>query len=565
MKNTTPYKLLLSFFLFCQFGFAQVDVVYNNLVWSDEFNSSGSIDSNKWHHQTQIPAGGSWFNNEVQHYTNRLVNSFVDAGALNIVAKRENFTDQNVTKQFTSARLNSKFAFKYGRVDIRAKVPNGQGTWPALWLLGKNINEDGGFFDSNFGTTSWPACGEIDIMEHGIFPGQPLNYIGAAIHTPSSSGNTINKGGIQASDISQNYHIYSMNWSPNQISFLLDNVVFYTYNPTIKNSSTWPFDADQYLIFNIAMGGFAGTIPANFNQTSMIIDYVRVYQNTATDTQSPTNFVASIGSITGSSIELLMNANDNSGTIAYTISYNGESFTVYNPSGNQKSVIIPNLLSNTNYVFTITASDMVGNPVANNPIILNATTTFSPQCSGTSNLAQIGSFSSGYNYIFQTNGTDVKITYDLLDTDKVGVVAFLWKQSPFTEYQMTNVSGNTFTHTITNQTIGSTINYGVKFAYAGGMSVTNYYSYVVGSACAMGVSAFSELNQLTFSNPIDDVIEINSTITIDKVEIYNLLGTIVVMQESNTKRIDVSHLQSGVYLISLYSGEEKIVKKIIIK
>jgi len=508
---------------------------------------------------------GSWFNNEVQHYTNRLVNSFVDAGALNIVAKRENFTDQNVTKQFTSARLNSKFAFKYGRVDIRAKVPNGQGTWPALWLLGKNINEDGGFFDSNFGTTSWPACGEIDIMEHGIFPGQPINYIGAAIHTPSSSGNTINKGGIQASDISQNYHIYSMNWSPNQISFLLDNVVFYTYNPTIKNSSTWPFDADQYLIFNIAMGGFAGTIPANFNQTSMIIDYVRVYQNTATDTQAPTNFVASIGSITGSSIELLMNANDNSGTIAYTISYNGESFTVYNPSGNQKSVIIPNLLSNTNYVFTITASDMVGNPVANNPIILNATTSFSPQCSGTSNLAQIGSFSSGYNYIFQTNGNDVNITYNLLDTDKVGVVAFLWRQSPFTEFQMTNVSGNSFTHTLTNQTIGSTINYGVKFAYAGGMSVTNYYSYVVGSACSIGVSVFSELNSISFPNPVTGSLSINSSVSIDKVEIYNLLGSKVLEQNKETNKIDVTHLQPGVYLITLYSGFEKIVKKIIIK
>ena len=565
MKNSTPYKLLLSFFLFFQLGFSQVDVVYNNLVWSDEFNSSGFLDSNKWHHQTQIPAGGSWFNNEVQHYTNRLVNSFVDAGALNIVAKRENFTDQNVTKQFTSARLNSKFAFKYGRVDIRAKVPNGLGTWPALWLLGKNINEDGGFFDSNFGTTSWPACGEIDIMEHGIFPGQPINYIGAAIHTPSSSGNTINKGGIQASDISQNYHIYSMNWSPNQISFLLDNVVFYTYNPTIKNSSTWPFDADQYLIFNIAMGGFAGTIPANFNQTSMIIDYVRVYQNTATDTQAPTNFVASIGSITGSSIELLMNANDNSGTIAYTISYNGESFTVYNPSGNQKSVIIPNLLSNTNYVFTITASDMVGNPVANNPIILNATTSFSPQCSGTSNLAQIGSFSSGYNYIFQTNGNDVNITYNLLDTDKVGVVAFLWRQSPFTEFQMTNVSGNSFTYTLTNQTIGSTINYGVKFAYAGGMSVTNYYSYVVGSACSIGVSVFSELNSISFPNPVTGSLSINSSVSIDKVEIYNLLGSKVLEQNKETNKIDVTHLQPGVYLITLYSGFEKIVKKIIIK
>lgn len=467
MKNSVLYKIVFSFFLISQLSYSQIDVVYNNLVWSDEFNTNGALDSNKWFHQTQLPAGGSWFNNEVQHYTNRLTNSFVDVGALNIVAKRENFTDQNVTKQFTSARLNSKFAFKYGRVDIRAKAPNGQGTWPALWLLGKNVNEDGGFFDSNFGTTSWPACGEIDIMEHGIFPGQPVNYIGAAIHTPSSSGNTINKGGIQASDIAQNYHIYSMNWSPNQITFLLDNVVFYTYNPAIKNASTWPFDADQYLLLNIAMGGFAGTIPASFNQTSMIIDYVRVYQNTTVDTVAPTNFTASVGTVTGSSVELLMNANDNSGTIAYTISYSGGTFTIFNPSGNQKSVVIPNLLSNTNYVFTITAADMVGNPVANNPIVLNATTTFNPQCSGTGTQSTDGTpFNLGYNYNFQTIGTDVKITFELLD-NRVGTVAFLRRQSPFSETQMSNVSGQIFTQTITGQTIGSTINYAVKFAFSG--------------------------------------------------------------------------------------------------
>jgi beta-glucanase (GH16 family) len=361
-------------------GYSQIDVVYNNLVWSDEFNTNGAIDSNKWFHQTQLPSGGSWFNNEVQHYTNLLSNSFVDSGNLNIVAKKEQFTDQGITKQYTSARLNSKFAFTYGRVDIRAKAPNASGTWPALWLLGKNVNEDGGFFDSNFGTTSWPACGEIDIMEHGIFPGQPINYIGSAIHTPSSSGNTINKGGIQASDISQNYHIYSMNWSPNQITFLLDGVAFYTYNPTVKNASTWPFNADQYLLLNIAMGGFAGTIPSSFDQSSMIIDYVRVYQNTAVDNQAPSNFVASLGAVTGSSVELLMNANDNSGTIAYTISYSGGTFTVYNPSGSQKSVVIDNLASNTNYSFTITAADMAGNPVANNPIILNATNEIKDLC-----------------------------------------------------------------------------------------------------------------------------------------------------------------------------------------
>ena len=564
MKNTMLFKIVFSFFLITQLSYSQIDVVYNNLVWSDEFNTNGALDSNKWFHQTQLPAGGSWFNNEVQHYTNRLTNSFVDAGALNIVAKRENFTDQNVTKQFTSARLNSKFAFKYGRVDIRAKAPNGQGTWPALWLLGKNVNEDGGFFDSNFGTTSWPACGEIDIMEHGIFPGQPVNYIGAAIHTPSSSGNTVNKGGIQASDIAQNYHIYSMNWSPNQITFLLDNVVFYTYNPAIKNASTWPFDADQYLLLNIAMGGFAGTIPASFNQTSMIIDYVRVYQNTTVDTVAPTNFTASVGTVTGSSVELLMNANDNSGTIAYTISYSGGTFTIFNPSGNQKSVVIPNLLSNTNYVFTITAADMVGNPVSNNPIVLNATTTFNPQCSGTGTQSTDGTpFNLGYNYNFQTIGTDVKITFELLD-NRVGTVAFLRRQSPFSETQMSNVSGQIFTQTITGQTIGTTINYAVKFAFSGGLSVTRFISYVVGNDCSsLGLDPNVDVFDFHFQNPVSDFLEITSNYTIDKIELYSIIGN-KVYDSTNTNKLEVSSISKGIYLIAVYSGNERRTKKIII-
>jgi len=560
-KNTL---FLFLFFLNVQIGFSQIDVVYNNLVWSDEFETNGPIDSNKWFQQTQLPAGGSWFNNEVQHYTDQLSNSFVTNGNLNIVAIKEPYTSQGITKQYTSARLNSKFAFTYGRVDIRAKAPNGQGTWPALWLLGKNVNEDGGFFDTNFGTTSWPACGEIDIMEHGIFPGQPINYIGAAIHTPSSSGNTVNKGGIQASDIEQNYHIYSMNWSPNQITFLLDGVVFYTYNPAVKNADTWPFNLDQYLLLNVAMGGFAGTIPANFTQASMIIDYVRVYQNTAVDTQAPTNFTASVGAITGSSVELLMNANDNSGTIAYTISYSGGTFTVYNPSGNQKSVVIPNLSSNTNYIFTVTAADMVGNPVANNPIVLNATTTVNPTCSGSSTGATEGNFTLGYNYSFQTIGTDVKITFELLDT-KVGLVAFLRNQSPFSEVQMTNVSGQIFTYTITGQTPGSTINYAVKFAFSGGLAVTNYFSYVVGNDCsALSTDTASELDQFSFVNPANNSVTIYSNLAIDKVEIYNLIGNIVSKSSTDTTTIDISNLSKGVYLLTVYSGTQKSVKKLIV-
>jgi len=563
MKLKSKIKIILSILLLTQYGFSQIDVVYNNLVWADEFNTNGSIDGNKWFHQTKIPEGGSWFNNEVQHYTNRSSNSFVDNGNLHIVAKKETFTDQNVTKQYTSARLNSKFAFKYGRVDIRAKAPNGQGTWPALWLLGKNVNEDGGFFDANFGTSGWPACGEIDIMEHGIFPDRPVNYIGSAIHTPSSSGNTVNKGGIQASDISQNYHIYSMNWSPNQITFLLDDVAYYTYNPSVKNANTWPFDKEQYLLFNVAMGGYAGNIPSNFTQTSMIIDYIRVYQNTTIDNEPPTNFTASVGAVTGSSVELLMNATDNSGTIGYTISYIGGTNTVYHPSGVQKSVVIPDLASSTNYTFTITSSDVSGNSVANSQIVLNATTTSVLHCAGTDSQATESSFTVGYNYNFQTIGTDVKITFELLD-DRVGVVAFLRRQSPFSETQMTNVGGQIFSHTITGQTIGTTISYAVKFAYAGGLSVTRYFSYVVGSNCGTsGLEPTADLMEFSFTNPANDVVEITSDFTVDKIELLDLSGQKVVSAIQSNK-IEVSNIPKGIYLIAVYSGKEKKLKKIVI-
>ena len=567
MKNSILFIIVLSFFLFCQFGFAQVDVVYSDLVWSDEFNTNGAVNSTNWFHQTQLPSSGSWFNSEVQHYTNQLTNSFVDAGMLNIVAKKETFTDQGITKEYTSARLNSKFAFKYGRVDVRAKLPIGAGTWPAIWMLGKNINEPGGYFSATYGTTNWPACGETDIMEHGIFPSQSINYVQSTLHTPSSFGSSVNNGGVVASDLANNYHVYSINWSPFQMSFLLDGVVYYTYNPSIKDANTWPFDKEQYLLLNVALGGVAGTVPSNYTQSSMLIDYVRVYQNATVDTQAPMNFTASLGTVTSTSVQLLLNATDNSGTIGYNVAYGSASNGMAGVSGVQKSVIITGLNPNTHYDFTVTANDLSGNPAANNPIIVSATTLPNSTliCSGTSANAQQGSFTTGYNYEFQTNGTDVKITYGLLDTDKVGVVAYLWKQSPFSEVQMTNVSGNVFTYTLTGQTLGSTINYGVKFAYAGGMSVTNYYSYVVGSTCNMGTTTFSELNQISFPNPVTDKISISSNISLDRIEIYNLLGNLVLKTESNTNEIDVTSLTSGIYLISIYSGNEKIVKKIIVE
>lgn len=547
-------------FLFFSFTlYAQVDIVYSDLVWSDEFDGTGTINSVKWHHQIQLPPGGSWYNGELQHYTNLISNSYVQNGNLHIVAKQENYTNQGVTKQYTSARLNSKFAFKYGRVDVRAKLPMQQGTWPAIWMLGKNINEDGAFFDANFGTTNWPACGEIDIMEHGITPSQPINYIQSAIHTPSSFGATVNHGGTIANNLGTDFHIYSMNWSPNQISFLLDGVIFYTYNPSVKNVNTWPFDSDQYLLLNIAMGGVAGNINSNFIQDEMVIDYVRVYQNTQVDTQQPIGFNVTAGTLTSSSIELLLNGSDNSGNVIYTITYGANTVTTTGTSGIQKSLVIPNLNPNTTYTFTITAADQSGNLAANNPQQVTATTLGFVGCTGTSSTAQIGAFSTGYTYSFETIGNSVKIIFQMLDTDKIGVVAYLWKQNPFTEYPMTNVSGTTFSYVLTNQQIGSSITYAVKFAYANGMSVTQYISYTVGSNCALNLTNFANTKIKLFPNPTNELLNFNSEININRVEVYSLLGSKICDCSFTTDSIDVSSLLNGEYIFIIYGSENEII------
>lgn len=251
------------------------------LLWSDEFDTDGAIDDTKWFHQTKLPAGGSWYNGEIQHYTDRLDNTYVSNGILYLVAKKENFTDQGYMKQYTSARLNSKYVLQYGRIAIRAKLPTGIGTWPALWMLGQNITEDGGYWANSHGTTPWPACGEIDIMEHW---GTNQNYVQSAMHTPSSFGGTVNHGGQSIPTVSTEFHTYELDWNAERMIFSVDGVVHYTYNPEIKDANTWPYDAPQYFLFNIAI---QPSIAASFTEDAMEIDYIRVYEATATEVTPP--------------------------------------------------------------------------------------------------------------------------------------------------------------------------------------------------------------------------------------------------------------------------------------
>jgi beta-glucanase (GH16 family) len=251
-----------------------------NLVWSDEFSTNGVVNNLNWFHQTQLPNGTSWYNGELQHYTNSQTNSYCSNGILSITAKKQTLTQQNQTKQYTSARLNSKFAFKYGRVEVRAKLPTGAGTWPAIWMLGKNIIEPGGYWTASHGTTSWPACGEIDIMEHW---GTNQNVISSAVHHPINGNLSIGEYTTNSqykAGVSNNFHIYAMEWNEQSITFSVDGVNHLIYNPTIKNQYTWPFDAEQYILLNVAMLPDAA---AAFTQSTMEIDYVRVYQQTTLD------------------------------------------------------------------------------------------------------------------------------------------------------------------------------------------------------------------------------------------------------------------------------------------
>jgi hypothetical protein len=236
---------------------AVVDPNYTNLVWADEFTENSLA---KWNFDT---GSGGWGNQELQYYTDRADNAFIAGGFLNIKAKKEAFGGA----EYTSARLKTqgKFDFTYGKIEMRAKLPEGKGTWPAFWTLG-----------SNFPVVGWPACGEVDIMEH---VGNDQNTIHNTLHTPSSSGNSINTFKKKIEGVSSQFHVYAAIWSENQISFYIDGDRVYTYKPAIKNANTWPYVQDQFIILNCAMGGtFGGAIDSAFKESVYQIDYVRVYK-----------------------------------------------------------------------------------------------------------------------------------------------------------------------------------------------------------------------------------------------------------------------------------------------
>ncbi|HYF49378.1 MAG TPA: glycoside hydrolase family 16 protein [Planctomycetota bacterium] len=251
------------------------------LVFSDEFDKDGAPDLKKWKYEV-----GFLRNGEAQYYTNdRRENVRVEGGNLVIEGRKEEFKnpnfkegakgDWNQTKpsaEYTSGSVHthSSFTFTYGRVDVRAKIPTGRGTWPAIWTLGANIHQVG-----------WPKCGEIDILEN---VGYDPDGIHVNVHTEAY--NHVKKTGkgkrVEVKRPFDDFHLYSIEWTDKKIDFLLDDKVIFTYeNDGKKDVDTWPFDKPQYLILNFAIGGGwggqKGIDDAIFPQ-KFLIDYVRIYQ-----------------------------------------------------------------------------------------------------------------------------------------------------------------------------------------------------------------------------------------------------------------------------------------------
>ena len=233
------------------------------LLWQDEFNGSGHPNESIWDYEE-----GYIRNNEKQYYAKkRLENARVEDGHLVIEARRDNYEGHEITS--ASLHTYGKKSIIYGRVEVRAKLPTGKGTWPAIWMLGNNIRTGG----------KWPDCGEIDIMEN---VGYDPDAIHANIHTKAYN-HVLGTGKgrkITVEKPYENFHVYAVEWFKDRLDFYIDERLYFTYKNENTGNDTWPFNQPHYLIINLAIGGSWGGqqgIDNSIFPQKYLIDYVRVY------------------------------------------------------------------------------------------------------------------------------------------------------------------------------------------------------------------------------------------------------------------------------------------------
>ncbi len=259
------YTLLIVAYFFCLSCTqgqknAEEPTIVKTLIWSDEFDYEGLPDNTKWTFEE-----GFVRNNEPQYYTvNREQNAYVKDGILKISALKEEYNEA----QYTSASIHTKgkFEFTNGRLEVRAKIPTGNGIWPAIWTLGANIDK-----------VSWPLCGEIDIMEYW---GHNPKNIHANVHT-NDYNHSIGKGRGGKIEVEKpwgDFHIYALEWYSDRLDFYYDTVLYYSCKKKSEGIGEWPFDTPQYLLINLALISDKNNIDNEIFPSNYLIDYVRFYK-----------------------------------------------------------------------------------------------------------------------------------------------------------------------------------------------------------------------------------------------------------------------------------------------
>jgi beta-glucanase (GH16 family) len=251
------------------------------LIWADEFSGrAGSpVDPTRWSAEV---GGDGWGNQELEYYTGRVQNAHRDGhGHLAIVARKETLPASSCwygTCLYTSARLISKghFAFRYGRVEARIKIPSGIGYWPAFWMLGTNIDSAG-----------WPACGEVDIMEN---VGQEPHTVHGSAHGPGYSGGdglTMPFALLTGRPFAAAFHTFALEWEPGALRWYVDGRLYETQTPAdLPPGAPWVYDHPFFLLLNVAVGGQwpGDPLPSTVFPQPMLVDYVRVYQHATAST-----------------------------------------------------------------------------------------------------------------------------------------------------------------------------------------------------------------------------------------------------------------------------------------
>ncbi|MFZ4456545.1 MAG: family 16 glycosylhydrolase [Bacteroidales bacterium] len=382
------YFLFLPIFLFSQ---------DYKLIWEDNFDKPVLDEINHWTIEVNGDGGG---NNEMQYYRRENISIEQHSSGVNclvINAKRESFNGKLVTSGRLVTRGN--VSCKYGKIEARIKLPStANGLWPAFWMMG-----------DDYSTVGWPRCGEIDILEMGnsggINAGTQNRFMNGACHW-GEVWTYYAKNSTAPYSVQDDFHLYSLVWDSTAVKMYLDldkyptNAPYYEMSlagQDVAGNVAHYFHKPFSILFNLAVGGnFTGitgndnisritALPVDGTPAKMYVDYVRIYQkgdagqefhgpSNIVENVAPTAFTATKGAVTPNSVELLLNATDNSGSIVYEISYNGTTLLAKGVSGTQLSYVISGLSTSTTYNFSIIAKDASGNVAANNPIVVSATT-----------------------------------------------------------------------------------------------------------------------------------------------------------------------------------------------